>query len=130
MMRFEILSDTPVEMREGAVIDYRIRLGPFPMRWRTVSEQLVPQSHFIDSQHKGPYASWWHEHLIQDDGNGGTQMTDRVWFRAGFGPLGRLAEILFVEPMLQRIFSYRTAVLRQRFGIHPSSRGTPIAPHT
>ncbi|MEE2750773.1 MAG: TIGR01777 family oxidoreductase [Myxococcota bacterium] len=114
---FEILTPLPIDMKAGALIDYVVRLGLVPMAWRTCIEQWEPGSRFVDSQLRGPYACWWHEHRFESDGKGGTWISDRVWFRAAFGPLGRLAEWFFVERMLARIFSYRLAVIRQRFGL-------------
>lgn len=115
LMNFGIRTPSPIEMKLGAVIDYTIRVGALPFTWRTVMEAWEPGRQFVDAAHKGPYASWWHEHTF-DDAPGGTSMQDRVWFASPLGPLGRVADVLYVEPTLRRIFSYRRVAVRQRFG--------------
>lgn len=115
-MDFRILTARPIDMREGQVIDYRITLGPMPMRWRTVIERWS-ESGFVDAQHKGPYRSWFHEHEFKADGDR-TIMTDRVWYSPPFGPLGWIAHAVFIRSMLCRIFEYRSTRVRLRFGAH------------
>ncbi|MCY3546026.1 MAG: hypothetical protein OXH51_03245 [Gemmatimonadetes bacterium] len=34
-LRFRIVTPTPIQMRAGAVIDCRLKLRAFPIRWRT-----------------------------------------------------------------------------------------------
>jgi uncharacterized protein len=43
-------------------------------------------------------------------------MEDRVCYAPPLGPLGRLANRLFIVPALRRIFQYRAEVIRLRFG--------------
>jgi hypothetical protein len=43
-------------------------------------------------------------------------MEDHVRYAPPFGALGRLANSLFIAPMLQKVFHYRREVIRLRFG--------------
>ena len=116
-MSFRIITPTPIDMAPGTAIDYRIALGPVPMRWRTVIEKWEPGKAFVDAQHRGPYHAWWHEHVFEADGDR-TIISDRVYYAPPLGLLGRLANQLFVAPMLRRIFAFRSAAVALRFG-HP-----------
>jgi hypothetical protein len=42
-------------------------------------------------------------------------MEDRVYYSPPLGPLGAIANLLFVAPALRRIFAYRTQTMRLRF---------------
>ncbi|HTQ08141.1 MAG TPA: TIGR01777 family oxidoreductase [Polyangiaceae bacterium] len=108
----------PGAMEAGARIDYKIRVGVLPFRWRTRIERHEPPARFVDAQERGPYRSWWHEHVFRADGQK-TVMEDHVYYALGFGWLGRLAHRLFVASTLRRIFAYRGAAMRLRFGLSP-----------
>lgn len=112
---FRIRSELPDSMFAGMEIRYRISLGPLPMAWRSRIDACEPPHCFVDTQLSGPYRTWVHEHVFERDGEG-TKMTDRVWYSPPFGPLGRLANRLFIAPMLRRIFGYRRSVIDLRFG--------------
>ncbi len=124
-LRFDIQTPTPIAMAVGATIDYRITLSGVPMRWRTVIEDWQPGAKFVDAQHRGPYRAWWHEHRFRADGDR-TIMEDRVYYAPPLGPLGRIANRLFVEQQLRAIFAYRAQAIRLRFGggaaITPAAR--------
>ena len=53
-LNFKILTPTPIDMFEGTLIDYRIRLFGVPMNWRTEIIHLEPKVRFVDQQLKGP----------------------------------------------------------------------------
>lgn len=110
-LKFSILSPLPVEMKVGALIDYRIKLYGVPMRWRTLISAWEPPFRFVDEQLRGPYSVWWHEHTFVER-DGGTVVSDRVRYRA---PFGLLAHPLMVRRQLQRIFDFRTEAIRARF---------------
>jgi ligand-binding SRPBCC domain-containing protein len=103
---FCILTQLPVKLEAGALLDYRIRLLGVRLKWRTVIEDWQPPYRFVDRQVRGPYALWHHTHeFVEQDG--GVLMTDRVRYRIGWGPLGSLAGGLFVRRWLDQIFDFR-----------------------
>ncbi|HUA75919.1 MAG TPA: SRPBCC family protein [Solirubrobacteraceae bacterium] len=104
---FGMLTPEPIEMREGALIDYRLRLHGVPVRWQTRIEAWEPPLRFVDVQLRGPYALWEHTHTFEPDGEEAVVIGDRVRYALPFGPLGRLAHAAFVGRDLRRIFDYR-----------------------
>jgi ligand-binding SRPBCC domain-containing protein len=107
-MSFEILTDLiNVKMYPGLIINYRIR--PFlniPMRWTTEITHCEINRYFVDEQRFGPYAFWHHQHHFQETKEG-IEMTDIVHYAIPFGPLGRLANSVYVAHKLKSIFDYR-----------------------
>lgn len=114
-LKFRILSPTPIVMRAGALIDYRISLFGVPMRWRTRIDEWTPETRFVDTQLSGPYRSWHHTHTLEDTPEGHTKMTDRVVYEVPLGPLGEVARILFVRRTLERIFDFRARTIETIF---------------
>jgi ligand-binding SRPBCC domain-containing protein len=111
-LRFRILTPLPIAIETGTRIDYRLRIHGFPFRWRTVISAWEPPVRFVDSQVRGPYRLWVHEHMFEDC-DGGTRVRDRVTYSV---PGGALVHALFVRRQLQKIFEYRLRRMCERFG--------------
>lgn len=105
-LRFEVLTPEPIELREGTLIDYRLRLHGLPLRWRTRIESWEPPYAFEDRQLRGPYRLWHHRHEFAP-APGGTLMRDIVHYGLPLGRFGRLVHALIVARDLRRIFDYR-----------------------
>lgn len=108
-LRFRIVTPLPVEMRAGALIDYRLRLDGIPFRWRTRITEWDPPFAFTDTQIRGPYHTWVHRHTFEEV-DGGTRMVDEVRWRVPLWPLGAVA-LPVVRRKVARIFAYRQQVL-------------------
>lgn len=109
-LKFHVLNDGPVVMKNGAEITYEVRPMVFPMKWVSRIEDYSPPHRFVDVQVKGPYAHWRHTHGFREE-NGGTWIEDDVEYALPFGWLGQMAHPFLVAPRLQRIFDYRVRVL-------------------
>ncbi len=105
-LHFDVLTPEPIEMRPGALIDYRLRMRGIPLHWRTVIEVWAPQRMFVDRQLRGPYRVWHHTHEFEEHPRG-TLVRDHVRYEIPLGRLGSLARVLFVRRDLERVFDFR-----------------------
>ena len=111
-LNFHITTPHPLEMREGAVIDYQLRLNGFPMRWKTLISKWDPPHEFVDEQLSGPYKQWIHRHTFTELAPDKTLIEDEVRYRLPLEPFGDLAHFL-VARQLKGIFDYRGKVVAE-----------------
>lgn len=111
-LQFRILTGRPIDMHEGARIDYMLRLHGIPVRWTSEITAWEPPLRFIDEQIRGPYRLWVHEHRFES-ADGGTRVIDHVRYAV---PGGRLANRLLVAPDIDRVFRFRGQRLEKMFG--------------
>lgn len=110
-LHFEMLTAPGAPLRRGTLLDYRLRLHGFPLRWQSEIKLWDPPGRFLDRQTRGPYSFWEHEHtFVQRDE--GTLVTDRVEYAV---PGGRLVQKFLAGPDLERIFRFRRRVLTEIF---------------
>ncbi|MFG0331002.1 MAG: SRPBCC family protein [Phycisphaerales bacterium] len=102
-LRFRITSPQPIDIREGARIEYRLRLHGIPIRWRTLISVWDPPFEFVDEQLSGPYRQWVHRHTFEETPEG-TQMVDDVHYRPRGGAL---IHRFFIRRDLEAIFQFR-----------------------
>ena len=110
-LHFAVLASRPLEIDEGALIDYRLRLRGLPLRWRSRIRDWRPPLRFVDEQLRGPYRRWYHEHTFLEDGPN-TIVRDTVDYNV---PGGALVHGLFVKHDLRRIFLFRQQALSELF---------------
>ena len=115
LLDFKILTPLPIEMKEGTLIDYKLKVRGLPMTWRTRIELWQPPFKFIDLQLKGPYKLWHHTHEFVSLSENQTLMKDRVEYDVGFGILGEIANHLIVKGDIQKIFTFRKTEIERLF---------------
>ena len=113
-LNFHITTPQPIDMKVGALIDYRLRLYGIPIRWRTIITAFDPPSSFTDVQLSGPYRRWHHHHEFLEV-PGGTEMRDRVDYELPFPHVAPIIHTLFVRRSVQQIFDYRNRIIAEVF---------------
>ncbi|MGV3756329.1 MAG: SRPBCC family protein [Verrucomicrobiota bacterium] len=108
-VNFQTLTPTPIEMKPGTLIDYRIKIHGIPVKWRTRINAWEPPYRFVDEQLRGPYRKWVHEHTFEEK-DGGTLCLDRVEYAV---PGGWLIDKLFVRRDVGKIFAYRQERIKE-----------------
>lgn len=114
-LHFRILTAFPIEMSQGTLIEYRLRLFGAPVHWLTRIEEWQPGRFFTDVQVRGPYALWVHRHRFTPR-DGGTLVEDRVEYRLPAAPLSAPVHALFVRPTIERIFAHRRRAIARILG--------------
>jgi len=110
-LHFRMVTASPIQMRVGTLIDYRMRIRGVPVSWRTRVTVWEPPRRFIDEQLRGPYRFWRHEHEFEAK-DGGTLVHDVVRYAV---PFDFIAHPLFVRRDVERIFAYRQQQLSALF---------------
>lgn len=103
------------ELHAGSLIEYKLRVHGFPMRWTSEIAEWMPPNRFVDNQIRGPYALWHHEHSFTA-ANGGTRIRDEVHYILPFGIVGRMVHELMVRRDVSAIFTYRRKRLEELLG--------------
>ena len=115
-MAFEIIGESPEKTYTGLLLEYRVKVPLFGWStWLTEIKYVQEGVSFMDEQRVGPYKLWLHTHKLEDV-DGGTRMTDDIRYIVPFGPIGWIANALFVGRTLRRIFDYRRVKMEELFG--------------
>jgi ligand-binding SRPBCC domain-containing protein len=115
ILEFKIITPLPIKMEKGTFIDYKIKLNGISFKWKTQITAWENNRRFIDTQIKGPYKIWIHEHLFEEE-NGQVKMTDTVQYLSPGWFLEPIINKLYISKKVEEIFAYRTIELDKLFG--------------
>ena len=117
-MTFKILSGFKEgeKMHAGMIISYLLKPLPgVPMKCVTEITHVNAPHFFVDEQRFGPYALWHHQHFFKEI-EGGVEMKDIVHYKTPLGPIGQIANLLYINREVRSIFDYRFKKLETLFG--------------
>lgn len=120
-MKFIITFPKPVPvMYQGMIIKYKVSpLFNLPVEWITEISHVTKPHYFVDTQLKGPYKIWHHQHFFEST-HEGIKVTDIVNYDLPFGLLGKLLAGRIVRKKVQSIFNYRKDVIEREFSLSKS----------
>ncbi|MFO7623566.1 MAG: hypothetical protein R6V73_04390 [Anaerolineales bacterium] len=105
------LHRAPNELGEGDEMEFTIWMGPLPIRWKALIEQVSPQG-FTDRQLRGPFKEWVHRHSFHPIDPLTTEIRDDVKAKLRlhplWGPIG-----LGIWLSMPAMFAYRGWRTRQ-----------------
>lgn len=111
----------PDAMTEGCRVVLRLWMGPVPVKWVALHQQISPPASFVDFQESGPFAYWNHTHSFHDvdgEGEASTRYHDCVEYAfPGPGFLHPLLN-LFFRIQLNALFKFRHQVVKNAFSSH------------
>jgi ligand-binding SRPBCC domain-containing protein len=86
----------------------------FGVRQRLTSRitEFDPPKRFVDEMVRGAFRSFRHEHQFHEI-DGETEVVDIFDYTAPLGPLGRLADVLFVSRYMTNLLRDRNAYLKR-----------------
>ncbi|MGB3614589.1 MAG: SRPBCC family protein [Elainellaceae cyanobacterium] len=96
----------------GAETEFRIWLGPVPVRWLARHTVCEPYRLFIDEQVDGPLERWVHRHQFEAE-DGSTRLTDAITFVLPGQPVSAWMLEHFVKARLEDMFRYRHQITQQ-----------------
>lgn len=111
-LNFHIITPQPIDIKKGALIDYKLKLRGLPLVWRTVISIWHPPFEFVDEALKSPYKQWIHRHTFTEIEKNKTLIEDEVRYRLPLEPLGDAAHFL-VRKELDYIFDFRNRTVAE-----------------
>lgn len=105
-LNFHIITPQPIDIKKGALIDYRLKLRGLPITWKTIISEWDPPHSFVDTALKSPYKQWIHRHTFSAISENQTFIEDQVKYRLPLEPFGDAAHF-FVRRELDYIFDFR-----------------------
>ena len=114
----------------GAMVTMRLSLPP--MRWwggetkwvAKYVEYQPPQGQppyrkawFVDEQVQGPFRRWRHTHRFEetvDEGRAKVWAHDLIEYAPPLGPVGLVADKVFLRRQIDAMFAHRQKIMRQR----------------
>lgn len=114
-LEFRIVTPQPIDIRQGTLIDYELKMRGIPVKWRTEISTWDPPFEFVDRQLTGPYKQWVHRHSFTELTLSKTLIEDEVRYRLPLEPLGDIAHF-YVRRELKYIFDFRRRAVKEIFG--------------
>jgi NADH dehydrogenase len=100
-------------MKLGDHVTWRSTRFGVPVRMTSLITEDTDPHRFVDEMQKGPFRSWRHTHRFRSSDDGGTRMIDDVEYTLPLGPLGRIADGIFVRRYMTKLLRDQNAHIKR-----------------
>ncbi|HSK72211.1 MAG TPA: SRPBCC family protein [Pyrinomonadaceae bacterium] len=111
-LNFHIITPQPIEIEQGTLIDYKLKIRGLSVKWRTRITVWNPPFEFVDEQIRGPYKQWIHRHTFTEIEKNKTLIEDEVKYRLPVEPFGDVIHFL-IRKELDYIFDFRQKTVKE-----------------
>jgi ligand-binding SRPBCC domain-containing protein len=99
-------------LKEGSLARFTIWLGPIPVRWLAIHQDVDPERGFTDIQMEGPFQTWRHRHSFVQTAENFSEVHDEIQAEPGKSLLKRLiCTVMWIT--LPLLFAYRAWITRR-----------------
>ncbi len=112
-------------IRDGARIEIEVRANGIPTRWVMEHRDYERPVRFRDVMQSGPFPSWVHTHEFAAESDTSSRCDDTVEYTLPLGALGAAVAGGFVKGTMERVFTYRHAVLAHDIARHAAFAHLP-----
>jgi ligand-binding SRPBCC domain-containing protein len=105
-----VVLEPPSSLAVGTRVVLRTKIGPFSQRIVAVHREYEPGRMFADEMVEGPFAHWYHRHIVEPESDDSAWLIDQVEYTLPLGVLGALLGRSFAQHKLQRLFDFRHSV--------------------
>ncbi|HYZ92133.1 MAG TPA: NAD(P)H-binding protein [Actinomycetota bacterium] len=99
-------------MSLGDHVTWRSTRFGLPVRLTSLITEYDDPRLFVDEMQSGPFRSWRHVHRFESS-DGGTRMVDEVEYSLPLGPLGRVADAVFVRRYMTKLLRDQNAHIKR-----------------
>lgn len=110
--KVELLSDD-LAVRDGAIHRIKVRQFGLPLVWEARISDVHAPKQFVDTAVRSPFTAWRHTHRFERVDDRRTRIVDEIDYVLPFGPLGTLADRMFISRDLDRLFAFRHEATRK-----------------
>ncbi len=109
-------------LSNGEITSFQLQPSFMPITWVARIQEVEPGRQFVDVQISGPFSTWRHRHLFEQQTANTCWMHDAIEYSLPLGFIGNLFKNK-VQKDLERLFEFRHAKLIQLFGSPESVQG-------
>ena len=103
----------PTSLAVGTRVILKLKFGPLSQRVVAEHVEYEPGYMFADRMLEGPFAQWYHRHIVEPEGPDACTLIDDIEYKLPLGAVGAFFGGWIARGELERLFVYRHDVTKK-----------------